>query len=347
MGLVGAGENSLAQPWPRGAQALRSDSSPAHEELSASRRDRGARWRRCGGGLRRTPLRAASRRRSTRSQDRVPRPPPARTYGAVCSGRRGGPAPERSPTCGRTGSTVRSRLHGQCRAETLACAASSARGTPGRAPAVRASATADSVVTEGRLRAPPQGHPAERRRESTRANGHALPAALVTAAPLTPALPPVGGEGGLGISPVLPRGEGGLGISPVLPRGEGGLGISPVLPRGEGELGISPVLPQGRGRVGDLDPILGAGSGASGQRACASAISSFSRPGAVSSVSSDGPNEKRTYWRKRDAARLRRLPGFTSKNSPGTQMTFFVSAARKNPIPSESGGGRCATEPQT
>jgi len=39
------------------------------------------------------------------------------------------------------------------------------------------------------------------------------------------------------------------------------------------------------------------------------------------------------------------LPGFTSKNSPGTQITFRSSAARKNDIPSLIAGGKPETSP--
>ena len=70
-------------------------------------------------------------------------------------------------------------------------------------------------------------------------------------------------------------------------------------------------------------------------------------PSAVSSVASDGPNEKRTWRRKREARWWRRLPGLTSKNSPGTTITFCSSAARKKPMPSLSGGGSAPTLPQT
>ena len=38
-------------------------------------------------------------------------------------------------------------------------------------------------------------------------------------------------------------------------------------------------------------------------------------------------------------SRLRRLPGFTSKNTPGTMMTFSFNPSRKNVMPSSSGFG--------
>src|SRR4029079_2035383 len=65
-----------------------------------------------------------------------------------------------------------------------------------------------------------------------------------------------------------------------------------------------------------------------------------SRSSAISRLSIAGPKEKRTWRRKREARWLRRLPGLTSKNSPGTTITCLSSAARKKPMPSSSGGGK-------
>jgi hypothetical protein len=70
------------------------------------------------------------------------------------------------------------------------------------------------------------------------------------------------------------------------------------------------------------------------------------RSNAVSMTAASGPKLKRTWSRKREGRPPRRLPGFTSKNSPGTVITFSWSAARKNPMPVFNGGGSAATEPQ-
>ncbi len=87
--------------------------------------------------------------------------------------------------------------------------------------------------------------------------------------------------------------------------------------------------------------------GSETRAAAASRTIASSRSQAVSTADAGGPKLNRTYERNRPPALMRRLPGFTSKNSPGTQMTLCPRAARKNPMPSLMGGGRWATEPQT
>ena len=74
------------------------------------------------------------------------------------------------------------------------------------------------------------------------------------------------------------------------------------------------------------------GAPASGSRLTPPEFDHLSRGarGRASSTASLGPNEKRTWRRKREARCARRLPGFTSKNSPGTVITLRSSAARKN-----------------
>jgi len=97
----------------------------------------------------------------------------ARSVGAqiaVRGGRRGGPAPERSPTCGRTRPTGRSRLHGQCRAEAHDRGVTPARGTPGRATGSRASAAGRQYDSGRSLRSPGAGPP-RRPRGTGRAQG--------------------------------------------------------------------------------------------------------------------------------------------------------------------------------
>src|SRR6185436_18329280 len=69
------------------------------------------------------------------------------------------------------------------------------------------------------------------------------------------------------------------------------------------------------------------------------AMSASSRSSARSITAFDGPTLNRTYDRNRERDPLLLFPGFTSKNSPGTEMIFSTSAARKNDMPSLSGGG--------
>ena len=76
----------------------------------------------------------------------------SRSGGGLAAGAQAGPA------CGLSRQHA-SRLHAQCRAETLASAVPTARGTPARAPAPRASAPPDLRRLEGHCRAPPASPP--------------------------------------------------------------------------------------------------------------------------------------------------------------------------------------------
>ena len=59
-----------------------------------------------------------------------------------------------------------------------------------------------------------------------------------------------------------------------------------------------------------------------------------------------GPKLKRTWWRKREWC-VRRWPGLTSKNCPGTQMIWCSRPFLKKSMPVASGSGRSRTLPQT
>ncbi len=134
------------------------------------------------------PRAITSGRKHCQSTDLDRVAPLARSCGTAREGRRGGPAPERSPACGRTGSTVRqpparpvSRGYLRARGHVLSRHAGPCCGQGD-------SATIDPATPEGRCGAPPQG----------RTDAHAEPRARepLVNLPLSPALSPLRGARG-------------------------------------------------------------------------------------------------------------------------------------------------------